>query len=149
MKREKITASLWIRLAKCYGLVLREVRNGKALAETTLPQFDVLVQLLRRPEGTTMSGLSRALLVTAGNITGIVKRLRSRGLIQARTLPNDRRAKVLRITAAGRRVAKAEIRRHERHLNNVFSAVTTGEQEGLRKSLDSLRTALESRRMDR
>ena len=77
----KQAAGVWIRLVKCHGLVMREVRRRVAQSETTLPQFDVLAQLLRHPQGMTSTELSRVLLVTAGNLTGIVDRLEGRELV--------------------------------------------------------------------
>ena len=74
----KQAAGVWIRLVKCHGLVMREVRRRVAQSDTTLPQFDVLAQLLRHPQGMTSTELSRVLLVTAGNLTGIVDRLEAR-----------------------------------------------------------------------
>ena len=69
-----LALSAWVRLLKAHGLILREVR--RALPGTlTLPQFDVLAQLYRRPDGMTPGELTRELLVTAGNVTGIVRYL--------------------------------------------------------------------------
>lgn len=46
---QQLALSVWVRLLKAYGLMLREVR--RRVPETlTLPQFDVLAQLHRRPE---------------------------------------------------------------------------------------------------
>jgi DNA-binding MarR family transcriptional regulator len=143
MRDEQLAASLWIRLAKCYGLVLREVRSRGA-NDLTLPQFDALAQLLRHEGGMTAGALSRALLVTAGNVTGIVDRLEARGLVSRRTLPEDRRTVLLTLTPVGRRLATREVRRHERLLGRVFRGVPRDDQERLRAALDELRAALES-----
>ncbi len=147
MKREKEAAGLWIRLAKCYGLVLREVsrpRDG-----LTLPQFDCLTQLLRHPEGLTAGALSRALLVTAGNLTGIVARLRTHGLVSRRPHPRDRRSALLFLTSRGRRLALAVVPRHERRLQRLFAGLAGGERLRLRASLDRLRETLEPRPLRR
>ena len=139
-------AAIWIRLAKCYGLVLQRVRTLPDRSGLTLPQFDALAQLLRYPKGMTAGELSHALLVTAGNVTGIVARLRSRGLVVRETRPDDRRTAALRLTPAGRRLALAAVLRHERHLENVFSKMPGPERTRLRRSLDRLRGSLELRR---
>ena len=67
---ERARVGLWIRLARCYNLAFRELRSGLR-EECTMPQFDVLAQLERSPEGLTFSAISEKLLVTAGNLTGI------------------------------------------------------------------------------
>jgi DNA-binding MarR family transcriptional regulator len=143
MKRTpKNAAALWIRLAKCYGLVLRDVRRRVANG-MTLPQFDALAQLHRHPDGMTASELSRELLVTAGNVTGIVARLEARGHVRRECNPRDRRVAVLRLTGAGRRLARREIERHERLLATIFEGLAPEEERRLCDALDHLRAALD------
>lgn len=146
MRRSPGATALWIRLAKCSGLVLREVRSFQQKSALTLPQFDVMAQLLRHPQGMTTGGLSKALLVTAGNVTGITARLKSRGLISVRALPGDRRVKVHRLTASGRRLAAAQVKRHEKFLDEVFAGLSGKDKAALQRPLDRLRSVLEGRR---
>ncbi|MBI4229816.1 MAG: MarR family transcriptional regulator [Planctomycetes bacterium] len=144
----KSAAALWVRLAKCHGLVLRHVQHAQARIDqaTTLPQFDVLAQLSRHPEGMTAGALSRALLVTAGNVTGIVSRLVARGLVARSLAPSDRRSVVLRLTPAGRRAARAQVARHERALGRILGGMPRRSQVEVARSLDRLRDALEMRK---
>ena len=142
MKKKSTGAALWIRLAKCYDLMIREVRDLPARSGLTLPQFDAMVQLLRRSDGMPAGELSRALLVTAGNVTGIIARLEERQLIRS-TRPQDGRFKVLTLTQRGRRMAQTEVRRHERRLNEIFSGLSPARRAKLRESLDALRRTLE------
>ena len=72
--------------------------------DATLPQFDLLAQLYREPDGLRLGELSRRTMVTNGNITGLADRLETDGLIQRETLDGDRRVTVARLT---RRVASA------------------------------------------
>ncbi|MCI0340740.1 MAG: MarR family transcriptional regulator [Planctomycetales bacterium] len=143
MRREKLAASVWIRLAKCYGLVLREVRRRGVREGLTLPQFDALAQLLRRRDGMSPTELSRALLVTAGNVTGIVSRLRTRGLVAREAHPHDGRAAVLRLTRPGLRVASTEVARQERLLGEILGPLPGTRQARLRAALEDLRLALD------
>ncbi|MCA9645204.1 MAG: MarR family transcriptional regulator [Polyangiaceae bacterium] len=140
----KQAAGVWIRLVKCHGLVMREVRRRVAQSETTLPQFDVLAQLLRHPQGMTSTELSRVLLVTAGNLTGIVDRLEARELVTRTALPDDKRVRVLKLTAKGKRLAKREVQRHEDWLNEIFSSLADTERHKLSTALDRLRHSLET-----
>ena len=146
MRKSEKGAGLWIRLAKCTHLLLREVRGLHQDSSVTLPQFDVLTQLLRHPDGMRTGALSEALLVTAGNVTGITRRLLQRGLISVRSDARDRRVKIHRLTPAGRRLAIREVRRMERFLDAVFSEMIRHDQADLRRSLDRLRLVLEARR---
>ncbi len=54
----------------------------------------------------TMSEIAGALFCDASNATGLVDRLVARGLAERRPSEHDRRAKVVRLTPAGRRLEK-------------------------------------------
>src|SRR5687768_17047 len=97
---ERARVGLWIRLARCYNLAMRDLSHGLR-DECTMPQFDVLAQLERSPEGLTFSALSEQLLVTAGNLTGIVDRLEKKSLAQRETNPKDRRQTFIKLTDKG------------------------------------------------
>ena len=140
----KPAVGLWVRLAKSYGLVLREVRDAQGDSPLTLPQFDALAQLLRHPEGMTAGDLSEALLVTAGNVTGLVDRLVARGFVTRRASSEDARVRVVRLTAEGRRVATREVARHETLLTRIFDVLSPREQLALSLNLDRVRNSLEN-----
>jgi hypothetical protein len=65
---------LWLRLLACTNRVEEPLR--KRLREqfdgTSLPRFDLMAQLDRHPQGLKMRELSRRLMVTGGNVTGLV-----------------------------------------------------------------------------
>jgi len=140
---EKSAIGLWIRLAKCYGLVLREVRHSQAESDVTLAQFDVLAQLLRHPDGMSAGQLSDALLVTAGNVTGLADRMSARGWVTRRADKDDQRKRIIRLTAAGRRVAQREVERHEALLTEMFAELGPRGQSELSNRLDRVRKAVE------
>lgn len=144
---DRAPAALWVRLAKCYGLVLRAVLRDQTRrrAAVTLPQFDVLAQLARHPEGMTPGALSRALLVTAGNVTGIVARLAARGFLRRGPHPIDRRARWLVLTPRGRRLVRKEVARHERALARILAGLAGPGRARVLASLGTLRDALERR----
>jgi DNA-binding MarR family transcriptional regulator len=140
----QLAVSVWIRLLKAHGLMLREVR--RRVPETlTLPQFDVLAQLHRGPDGLTPRELSRELLVTAGNLTGVVARLGRLGLVERCPVPGDRRAVRIRLTARGRRVMRRAIPRHRRDVRRLLAHVEEAELQRLRDLLGSLNRGLEAR----
>lgn len=143
MKAEKLAAALWVRLAKCYALVLRQVRAHVLPSGLTLAQFDVSAQLLRHPEGMTPGDLSRALLVTAGNVTGLLKRLVSRGLVLRHRDPEDRRVVRLGLSRSGRRLAHAEVLRQEKILQGIFAGLPAADLVRIGRELERIRTALE------
>ena len=133
--------SLWLRLLAAHNLILREVRRGMGGA-ATLPQFDVLAQLEREPAGLTLSSLSHRLLVTAGNLTGIVARLERGGFVHRDGDPLDRRAIRVRLSARGRALLDELMPRHAALLRTLFAALSAREQDELRARLARLGDAV-------
>jgi DNA-binding MarR family transcriptional regulator len=136
-----LALGVWVRLLKAHGLILRELRR-RVPESLTLPQFDVLAQLHRDREGMTSSALTRALLVTAGNVTGIVGRLQHLGLVERRPVPGDRRAARIVLTARGRRVIQRALPRHGRDVGALMSALPVRDLVHLRGVLGRLNRSL-------
>lgn len=137
-----VPVSLWLSLLKAHGLILRKVRR-RVPEGLTLPQFDVLAQLERNAEGMSPGELTRELLVTAGNVTGIVDRLVRRGLVERRRVPSDGRTRRLLLTPQGRRVVRRAIPEHRMEIASHMAEVPLEELRTLRDLLRSLVGALE------
>ena len=137
-----LALSVWVRLLKAHGLALRQVRR-RVPEGLTLPQFDVLGQLHRRREGMTPGELTRALLVTAGNVTGVVGRLVAVGLVERHPVPEDRRAVRVRLTPRGRRLMRRAIPRHRRDVATLLAGVSPADLGRLRDLLGHLGRTLE------
>jgi len=127
-----LAVSTWLRLLHGYALIERELRR-------------VLNQLEREPDGLTFVELSRRLLVTAGNLTGIVDRLHAEGLVRRAVHPADRRAFRLTLTPKGRRLVRRAQARHHRVLTALLAEVPARDLRVLRRLLDRLRTSASSR----
>jgi len=139
---EQLAVSVWVRLLKAHGLMLRELRR-RTPEGLTLPQFDVLAQLHRREDGMTPGELTRELLVTAGNVTGIVERLVRLGLAERRPVLEDRRAIRILLTPRGRKLMLQAIPRHRQQVESLFSAVPGAGLVRLRDLLGTLTRRLE------
>lgn len=134
---------LWLRLLTCTHLIETHVRKGLAAQfKTTLPRFDLLAQLERAPEGLQMGELSRRMLVTGGNVTGIVDHLESSGLTIRTEDPADRRAYLVKLTKEGRRLFAQMAAEHESWIVKLFSGIPKREQRALHESLSRLRSQL-------
>jgi DNA-binding MarR family transcriptional regulator len=96
----------------------------------------------------TPGQLTRELLVTAGNLTGITARLVRMGLVSRHRVPEDGRAVRLRLTPRGRRLMSRAIPRHRREVAALFSVLPPGELRELRLLLGSLSHGLERRAGD-
>lgn len=139
---QRARIGLWIRLARCYNLAMRDLRAGLR-NECTMPQFDVLAQLNRSSEGLTFSALSERLLVTAGNLTGIVDRLETQGLVRREVNPSDRRQTFIKLTDEGRAYCRRVIPAHEREISNLFGGLSDNTVNNLRADLEQAINSLE------
>ena len=83
---------LWLRLLTCTQLIETQVRTHlREQFDTTLPRFDLMAQLERAPDGLKMNELSRRMMVTGGNVTGITDQLERDGLVERVAVLGDRR----------------------------------------------------------
>ncbi len=130
----------WLRLLTCTQLIERVVRTRlREQFGTTLPRFDLLSQLHRAPDGLRMGELSARILVTNGNVTWLVAALEAEGLVKRRTSPDDRRAIVVRLTAAGKRHFETMARAHERLIIDLFESLAPAERRAIHSALGTLK----------
>jgi len=112
----------WLSLVSCAQMVEQEIRTIlREKFATTLPRFEFMAALARVPEGITMGELSRWLMVTKGNITGIAERLSEEGYIRREPTPSDRRSFNVTLTAKGRAEYKRMASEYERLLEDIFA----------------------------
>jgi DNA-binding MarR family transcriptional regulator len=142
----KDTLRLWLRVLTLHNMiearVRRKLREGY---DVTLPRFDVMAALYNAPEGMSMGGVSRRLMVSNGNVTGIVERLEREGLVHRRPQPEDRRRHLVRLTDAGREAFEEMAAEHERWIANMLSALSEDEARRLYELLGKAkRSVLES-----
>jgi DNA-binding MarR family transcriptional regulator len=115
---------LWLRLLATTNLIETRVRALLQREFTiTLPRFDLMAQLERAPEGLKMGELSRRMMVTGGNVTGITDLLEREGLVVRLGDREDRRALRVRLTPAGRRTFRAMAEAHERWIIQAFATL--------------------------
>ena len=128
----KARLRLWIRMLRLTRTIESELReNLRTEFGATLPRFDVMAALYRFPSGMILSELSRYLMVSNGNVTGIVNRLVNDGLVE-RTLRNgDRRTSVVRLSDRGVRNFESMASAHESWVNEIFESLAPGEAERL------------------
>ncbi len=87
---------LWLRLFTCKEVIESEVRRRlRDSFDVTLPRFDLMAQLYRAPKAMTLGELSQRMMVSNGNVTGLVDRLVEQGLVSRRPSPKDRRAQLV------------------------------------------------------
>jgi DNA-binding MarR family transcriptional regulator len=115
---------VWLRLLRLSRQVAGDLRERLRVEfDTTLPQFDVMAALFRHADGLKMSALSEALMVSNGNVTGIVERLVDQGLVARVPIETDRRVTLVRLTADGRAAFETMAARHRAWVDEALDGL--------------------------
>jgi DNA-binding MarR family transcriptional regulator len=123
---------LWLRLLTCTQLIETAIRSQlRTQFATTLPRFDLMAQLERSPDGLKMNELSRRMMVTGGNITGITSQLVAEGLVDRVKVDGDRRAFRVLLTPKGRKAFHEMASRHADWVVNAFAGLNDSELAAL------------------
>ena len=119
---------LWLRLLRINRHMEAELRERLRINfNTTLPRFDVMSALHRNPKGLRMSELSSMLMVSNGNVTGIVERLAEDGFLTRQTVPGDRRAAQVKLTRKGLAEFTRQAAAHEVWVNELLGGLDRSE----------------------
>lgn len=129
--KNKQALRLWLRLLTCSSLLEERMRHLlKAKFGTTLPRFDLMAALYRaKDSGLTMGELSRWLMVSNGNVTGVAERLEKEGLIAREAAPHDRRTQIVTLTAAGRAAFETWAWEHEQWISRLLGNLNPQEMD--------------------
>lgn len=145
--KSKARLRLWLRLLKAQRMVEAELRERLRIEfGSTLPRFDVLSALYRSENGLRMSELSSELMVSNGNVTGIVDRLVDDGTVVRLPVDGDRRAMRVRLTEKGSLYFRKLAAEHERWVSELFVDFDEQEAAGLASTLQLITDRSESER---
>ena len=134
---------LWLRLLSCTMVIEKRIKRGLAdQFATTLPRFDILAALDRADAGLSMSALGRALLVSNGNITGLVQTLLRDGDVTMAAAPGDRRTAVVSLTDAGRDRFRAIASSHHDWIDAMFAGLPAADKAQMLGLLGNLRGSI-------
>lgn len=137
---DQVRLRTWVQMVRAFYRVHRRIVTVLAQADVTLPQFDVLATL-RFSEGVTQQELAERLLVTKGNVCGVLDRLERLGWVERRPDPGDRRANRLHLTATGRRKVDAVLPRHDALVLDATRTLSDADVKSLRGLLERLEHA--------
>lgn len=136
---------LWLRLLTCTNLIEAAIRRRLRLEfDTTLPRFDLLAQLERAGGGLTLGEISRRMMVSNGNVTGLAARLEAEGLIERRTSAADRRAQTLRLTPRGRREFARQSAAHEAWIAELLGELSATDRAALHRLLGKAKSSVQA-----
>lgn len=137
---------LWLRMLSCTTKIEAEIRSRlRTEFGITLPRFDLMAQLERHPEGLRMGELSKRMMVTGGNITGITDQLEQEKLVARVPDPKDGRAFSVKLTAAGRKAFAEMAEVHERWVAELLQDITQEDKGQLIDLLSQMKGHLYAR----
>jgi MarR family 2-MHQ and catechol resistance regulon transcriptional repressor len=128
---------LWIVLMRCHHALSKIAERSIVDTGLGLTDFAALEALLHKGPLTITEIQSRVLLAS-GSMTAAVDRLEEKGLIRRTSAPGDRRAKVLKLTPAGKRVVQTAYDRHAADLESAMTVLSPSEKQELRAVLKKL-----------
>ena len=113
---------LWLRMLACTTQIEDEIRRRlRVRFDTSLPRFDYMAQLYRKPEGLRMKELTSYLMVTGANITGLTDELERDGMVERISSATDRRSWIVHLTTKGRTQFESMAAEHEGWILELFS----------------------------
>ena len=134
---------LWLRLLSCTTLIEDAIRQRlRENFDITLARFDLMAQLERHPDGLTMGELSRRMMVSGGNITVIVDQLEKEKMVLRQIAATDRRSIRVLLTPIGHKTFARMAIEHEQWVIDLFSSLSTRQQDQLHGLLGHLKTRL-------
>jgi DNA-binding MarR family transcriptional regulator len=133
----------WLRLLTCVNMIEGTVRARlHAQFATTLPRFDVLAALDAAGKDLTMGALSARLMVTSGNVTGLINGMEKDGLVLRRPHPADRRSTLIGMTEAGRALFARMAPQHAGWIEETMAALDRAEAAELWAALGRLKASV-------
>src|SRR5215813_12621042 len=137
---------LWLRLLSCTVRIENKVRlRLRQDFNTTLPRFDLMAQLERSAGGLRMNELSKRLMVSGGNVTGITDQLEREGLVVRTPCPGDRRAFFVKLTETGLKRFREMAARHEQWIIELLGGLSRDEKELMINELWKLKSHINAK----
>jgi DNA-binding MarR family transcriptional regulator len=112
----------------------------------SVAQFSVLNHFVRLGGQWAPSRLARAFQVTKGAMTNTLQRLEAQGLVKIVADPADARAKLVEITAVGRKMRETCVRATGPMMGDVSASLQLDEVGAALPILEKLRKALDATR---
>jgi MarR family 2-MHQ and catechol resistance regulon transcriptional repressor len=137
-KSDRIAAPrLWLVIAKSYRALSLLAEQSIANTGLCLTDFAALEALLHKGP-LTISEIQDKVRLASGSMTAAVDRLEKLGLVNRKSSPSDRRARIVELTPQGKRLAVSCFEQHAKDLEALMSALSEKEMELLYRSLKKL-----------
>jgi DNA-binding MarR family transcriptional regulator len=144
-ERKRLAAETWESLFRAQVSIARRLQADTVFSEVSMREYDVLFNLSRCPSGwLRLNELNEHVLLSQPSISRMVERLERQGLVQRRTVQEDKRGVLIGLTDAGRELQRRVGRRHVQDIDELVGASLSAEElEQLRQLTDKLRSAVE------
>jgi MarR family transcriptional regulator, 2-MHQ and catechol-resistance regulon repressor len=137
-KSDRIAAPrLWLVIAKSHRALSLLAEQSIANTGLCLTDFAALEALLHKGP-LTISEIQDRVRLASGSMTAAVDRLEKLGLVLRKSSPSDRRARVVHLTAEGKRLAASCFERHAKDLETLMAVLSAKEMEELYRPLKKL-----------
>ncbi len=100
--RRKLEAAFWFAVVRAYQECTRRYNQLMKGFGLTIPQFDVMNAIQRLGDKATPKAIANELVVTRGNVTGVLYRLETSELIETHGNERDGRSFICELTEDGR-----------------------------------------------
>ena len=128
---------VWLVLWKAAHAVEQNAASSIAGSGLGLSDFAVLEVLLHKgPQ--PVNAIGRRILLTSGSSTSAIDRLESKALVRRTADRNDSRARIVHLTAAGRRLITTAFRKHAGDMEEVVAILKPSERAELVRLLKKL-----------
>lgn len=133
---------VWLQLVRVNEKMQHHAGDHLECYDLTPAQYDVLAQLDAAP-GITQQALALRLMVTKGNICGLIDRLERRKFVERRVDPEDRRSNLLYLTEVGKQIAETAVPAYGQFVAEHMSRLSDAEKEALKALLSKLERILD------
>ncbi|MFC6669634.1 MarR family winged helix-turn-helix transcriptional regulator [Marinobacterium aestuariivivens] len=144
--KDDLSLKTWFRMLSNTALIEQELRTLFVREfNVTLPQFDLMAALNHAGGTEKMSALSQWMKVSNGNITGVVDRLERDGLVERKALPDDRRVKLISLTAEGADTFERMAKLHKEWIAQLLDEISAEDLDILHRNLVQMSKVLKHR----
>ncbi len=134
---QDVALGVWIALARCYATYIKAVATKVQEYELTVPQFGA-IEALYHLGPLSLGDLADKLLVTGGNVTFVMDRLESQGLVARYRSDSDRRVVLARLTDSGKELVARVFPAHAEYIEHLCRHLSSDEQDEMRRLLKQL-----------
>lgn len=131
----------WLTVARAYQTCDKVMHRKLAEVGLTVPQYDLLMSLMKK-DGQTQQELAGRLLVVKSNVSSLLSRAEREGWIRRESNPDDARGKIVTLTAAGKRLAKRGWQVQAEVVTTMLGAMTSDELGQVADVMHRVRNAL-------